>query len=180
MKGVINKGIQELVESQFGSEAWSEIKIRAGCDEPFFATSEDYPDEMSLSLVQAASEVSGLAVEDVLVEFGKYWVPNTGAKSYPAFYKMAGTDARRFLLNMNRIHDQVTHNLANATPPRFTYEELDDGRLLMHYHTERNLCPVLRGLILGVGIYFNEDLTVNETACTADGAPHCTMEVSFS
>ncbi len=26
MKGVINKGIQELVECRFGTEAWQEVK----------------------------------------------------------------------------------------------------------------------------------------------------------
>ncbi len=179
MKGVINKGIQELVETKFGQEAWEKIKDLAGCDEPFFAISEDYPDELTIALVQAAAEVAGLPEETVMEEFGKFWVPNTGKNSYPAFYKLAGNTSREFLLNMDRVHDQATKSIRNAHPPHFVYEEGEDGRLIMHYHSKRGLCAVLRGLIIGVGIHFDDDLTVRETACVLNGDPHCIMEITF-
>ncbi len=179
MKGVVNKGIQELVEAKFGAEAWQKVKELAGCDEPFFAVSEDYPDEMTLALVKAASEVSGLSQEDVMIEFGKFWVPNTGKNSYQTYYNLMGSSPKEFLLNTGKVHEQVTRSIANAQPPRFEYEELPDGRLLMHYHSKRGLCVVLRGLILGVGILFDQELDVKETACVNNGDPHCTMEVTF-
>jgi hypothetical protein len=179
VKGVINRGIQELVETRFGPDAWEKVKRRAGCEEPFFAASESYPDEMTLALIRAASEISGLPVESVQIEFGKFWVPNTGRACYPTFYLLAGSTAREFLLNMDRVHAQATNSVANAIPPRFTYEELADGNLLMHYHSTRGLCAVLRGLILGVGIVFGEELQVREIACTHRGDARCTMEVTF-
>ena len=179
MKGVINKGIQKLVTAKFGVEAWDAIKERAHCEEPFFSASEDYPDQMTVDLAIAASEVSGLSLETVLIEFGKYWVPNTGAQTYPAFFKLAGGSARKFLLNMDRVHRQVTRSVANARPPGFEYDELPDGRLLVHYRSDRRLCAALHGLILGVGIHCGEKLDVRETACVKDGAPRCTMEVTF-
>jgi len=179
MKGIINKGIQELVQAKFGVEAWDKVKKLAKCEEPFFSASEDYPDQMTLDLANAASEVSGLPLETVLIEFGKFWVPNTGAKSYSTFFNLAGKTAREFLLSMDKVHKHVTKSIANARPPSFEYEELPDGRLLMHYQSERKLCAVLRGLILGVGIYFGEELQVKEIACTSNGAPRSTMEVTF-
>jgi len=179
MKGIINKGIQELVKVKFGAEAWDKVKKRAKCEEPFFLTIEDYPDQMTLALANAASEVSGLPLETVLIEFGEFWVSNIGAKSYPTFFNLAGKTAREFLLNMDRVHKLVTKNIANAKPPSFEYDELPDGRLLMHYHSERRLCLVLRGLIQGVGIYFDEKLQVKEIACVSKGDPRCTMEVTF-
>lgn len=179
MKGVINKGIQELVEAKFGAEAWATIKEMAKCEEPFFSISEDYPDQKILDLANAASEVSGLSLETVLVEFGKFWISNTGLESYPTFFKLAGKTAREFLLNMNAVHKQVTKNIRNARPPSFEYEELLDGRLLMHYRSDRRLCAVMRGLILGVGIHFDEELQSKKIACMNNGDPQCTMEISF-
>lgn len=179
MKGVINKGIQELVEAKFGTEAWNEVKEIAKCDEPFFSTSEDYPDQMTLDLANATSKVSGLPLETVLVEFGKFWVSKTGFESYPTFFKLAGKNARELLLNLNKVHKQVTKNIHNARPPHFEFEELPDSRLLMHYRSDRRLCAVMRGLIMGVGIHFDEELQVKEISCMANGAPQCTMEVSF-
>ncbi|MCK4548089.1 MAG: heme NO-binding domain-containing protein [Candidatus Eisenbacteria sp.] len=179
MKGVVNKGIEQLVIGKFGPEAWQEVKRRAGCEEPFFATSEDYPDEITLALVKAVSEVSGLSEETVQIEFGKFWVSNTGKDSYPTFYSLAGSSAREFLLNMDRVHEQATRNIPGAQPPRFEYEELPDGKLLMHYHSKRGLCTVFRGLIMGVGCLFGQELQVRSIACVHKGDPHCTIEVTF-
>jgi predicted hydrocarbon binding protein len=179
MKGIINKGIQEMVEDKYGAEAWERVKSLAGCEEPFFAISLDYPDEMTVALVKAASEVSGLPAETVMLEYGKFMVPNTLKNHYPTYFVLAGSSPREFLLNMDRIHEEVTRSVSNAVPPRFDYEELPDGHLLMHYNSKRGLCTVLRGLIMGVGLLFNQDLQVREIACIHKGNQRCTMEVTF-
>lgn len=168
-----------MVEVKYGAETWAKVKALAGCKEPFFAVSLDYPDEMTLALVKAASELSGLPAETVLVEYGKFIVPNTLKKHYSTYFKLAGTSPKEFLLNMDRIHAQVTRSIAKAAPPRFEYESLPDGRLLLHYNSERRLCAVLRGLILGVGIHFGQELQVRELSCMHRGASRCTMEVAF-
>jgi len=152
MKGIINKGIQELVETQFGAEVWEKIRTRARCKEPFCAASENYPDEMTMALVAAASEISGLPPDDILVEFDRFVVPHTFREAYPSYFELAGRSAREFLRNMNRVHDTVTRNSHDASPPRFECEDLPDGRLRLHYHSDRGLCQAFRGLVLEVGI----------------------------
>jgi predicted hydrocarbon binding protein len=180
MKGIINKGIQELVEEKFGTDAWDKVKEVAKCEEPFFSAGEDYPDQLTVDLASAASEVSGLPLDTVLVEFGKYWVLNTAPQSYPSIFKLSGNSVREFLANMSRVHQQVTRSVANARPPHLEIEEMPDGRLLVHYESERSLCPVLRGCILGVGVRFNEALDVKEIACSNDGVERCSVEVTFN
>lgn len=179
MKGIINKGIQQLVETKFGSEAWEKIKSLAGCEDQFFAINQDYPDDMTLSLVKAASEVSGLPAETIMIEYGKFIIPNVLKDQHPVFFKLAGSSSREFLTNMNRVHEHTIRSSTKAIPPKFEYEELPDGKLLMHYHSKRKLCAVLHGMILGVGILFNQELQVKEIACVHKGEPHCIMEVTF-
>jgi len=179
MKGVINKGIQELVESRFGIDTWEAVCRKTGCDEPSFSPSLDYPDQMSLDLITAVAEHTKLSADEVMVEFGKHWVPNVGAKSYPALYALAGNSARDFLSRMGRVHAQATLSIPGARPPKLTAEALPGGKLAIHYISERKLCPVVRGLILGVGIYFGQQLCVTETCCTRRGDPDCVFEVSF-
>lgn len=179
MKGIINKGIQEMVEKKFGAEAWQKVKSLAGCEEPFFAISNDYPDKMTVDLVKAASEVSGLSMGTVMIEYGKFMVPNTLKEQYQTYYKLAGSSPLEFLLNMDRVHEHVTKSIVSAVPPKFEYEELPDGRLLMKYQSKRKLCAVLHGLILGVGILFNQELQVQETACMHKGDSQCVMEATF-
>lgn len=180
MKGVINKGIQELIETKFGAAAWEKVKSLAGCSEPFFALGMDYPDELTIGLITAAAEVSGLPAEEVMVAFGKFVIPNTIKRNYPTLFKLAGASPRQVLLTVSRIHDMATKNIPNAKPPRLDVEELSDKKLLLHYHSERSLCPVLKGIILGLGERFNQEIEVTETACVRRGDPHCTMEVIIS
>ena len=179
MKGIINKGIQELVEEKYGTKAWEKVKSVANCEEPFFAISLDYPDEMTTALIKAASAVSGLSVETVMLEYGKFMVPNTLKKYYSTYFKIAGSSPREFLLNMGRVHEHVTKGITGAKPPQLKYEELPNGRMLIHYSSERRLCAVLHGLILGVGIFFNQQLDVHETVCMLKGDDRCTMEITF-
>jgi hypothetical protein len=179
MKGVINKGIQELVENRFGEGAWEAICEEAGCDEPSFSPSSDYPDEMTMGLIAAAAKHANLSTDEVMMEFGKHWVPNTGKKSYPTLFALAGNNARDFLARMDRVHAQATLSIPGFRPPKLTPEDLPDGGLAIHYTSERKLCPVLHGLILGVGIYFGETLSVTQTRCTRNGDPECVFEVRF-
>jgi predicted hydrocarbon binding protein len=179
MKGIINRGFQEFIETRFGPEKWNEIKSRAGCEEPFFSISLDYPDAMTMALVKAGCEVLDLEPETAMVEFGKFVVPNTLKKYYPVYFSLAGNSPRDFLLNMNRIHTTVTRSIPNARPPRLDFEDRPDGRLLIHYRSKRQLCSVLHGLILGVGVLFNQDLQIREAACMLKGDPQCTFEVTF-
>ena len=72
MKGVINKGIQELVEKRFGPETWEKILAAAGCDEPSFSPSLDYPDQMTVDLVMATARCLNLSPDETMIEFGKY------------------------------------------------------------------------------------------------------------
>ena len=179
MKGIINKGIQNMVETRFGAEAWEKVKSLAGCEEPFFAISNDYPDDMTVNLLNAASEVSGLPVETVMIEYGKFMVPNTLKDQYRTYYKLAGSSPREFILNMGNVHEHVTKSVPNAIPPKFEYQEMADGRMLMKYQSPRKLCAVFHGLILGVGIYFGQELQVQKTSCMHQGDSYCIVEITF-
>lgn len=179
MKGIMNKGIEVMVLDQHGRSTWAGVKQRAGCEESFYAISEDYPDQTTERLIAAVAEVSGQTREEVLVDLGRTWVPRVGAICYPTFLRLAGRSAREFLGNLDRIHRQVTRNLPTARPPRFTVEERPDGTMHVHYHSRRRLCSLVEGLLLGVGAQFGDDLSVRKLACIHDGSPHCTMEVRF-
>ncbi len=179
MKGTINQGIQELVLTRFGEETWLKIKESAGCEEPFFSLYQDYPDQMTVDLIQAASAESGLSVETIMVEFGKFWITNTGRKNYSVYFNIAGNNTREFLENVNRIHSMVTRNIPNARPPQFKIQDFENGKMRLHYFSDRRLCFVVKGLILGLGELFNEKLQVESVACALKGDSHCIMEVVF-
>jgi predicted hydrocarbon binding protein len=179
MKGIINKGIQETIVAKYGSETWEKVKTAAHIEDVEFDINRDYPDETSVALIQGLADIRHISPAAVMIECGQYMVPNTLRKHYPTYFAMAGHTPREFLFNIANIHDRATRDLEGATPPYFDYEQMPDGRLRIHYKSQRKLCPFLHGLILGVGNYFNQALQVKETACMHQGALECTMEVTF-
>ncbi len=55
---------------------------------------------------------------------------------------------------------ELTNSIPNAQPPRFDYEWLDEDTLKVTYKSKRNLIGLYAGLARGVGLYFNDPLTV--------------------
>lgn len=176
MKGVIFKGIRELIVTKLGSNAWQAIASSAECSESFFSSAQEYPDELALELISETARFMELSVDQVCVEFGKFWVANTGRETYPSIFALAGDRPLDFLNNINRIHKIVTRT-TGSSPPSFSIEKGDEGQILIHYYSSRQLCSVLHGLILGVGQMYGQELHVTEKACVKNGADHCIMEV---
>ena len=81
MYGLVNKAVEQLVQRQFGEDKWMEIKNKAGVDSNFVAMGS-YPDEVTFSLVAAASEVLGSPPEAILEAFGEHWIQFTVDEGY--------------------------------------------------------------------------------------------------
>ncbi|TFF97863.1 MAG: hypothetical protein EU541_07640 [Promethearchaeota archaeon] len=162
MKGVILDCLGNLMLEKFGSDTWNACLIDAGFDKDarFFA-SQDVEDEDTLKLVGAVCNHLNITLEQAADVFGDYWVNNYAPKIYKIYYTLFKS-SKDFLLQMDRVHLQMTKNMPNAHPPRFEYQWEDDNTLIMKYKSERNLIDFLVGLIKGVGNYFNEDLDVTK------------------
>ena len=91
MYGLVNQAVQDLVVSKFGADTWNQIKAKAGVSVEAFSRMDPYPDELTYRMVGAASEVLGMAPDDVLVAFGEHWVLFTGKEGYGHMFDAAGS-----------------------------------------------------------------------------------------
>lgn len=162
MKGVIPDCFGKLIVSKYGKDKWEQCLEGAGLKKntPFLPTS-DIPDADVLNVVQSACKVLNISLQEVADGFGDFWVNDYARKIYKAYFKKAGS-AREFLLNMDNLHNEVTKNIPNAHPPRFTFDWANDKTLIMTYKSDRGMIDFLVGLVKGVGKFFNEDLQVKK------------------
>jgi len=161
MYGLVNKGIEELVVTNFGVEKWELIKLKAGVDVDVFISNEGYPDDLTFKLVGAAVEVLGIPAEDILIAFGEHWVLQTAAQNYGPMMKSGGSSLKEFLVNLPNFHTRVAMIYPNLEPPRFQCTDVMDGGLHLHYHSHRSgLTSFVTGLIQGLGKLY-------ETPCTS-------------
>lgn len=173
MYGMVNKAIEDLIRTRFGGEIWERTRQRAGVDVDAFISNDAYPDEISYRLVTAASEVTGIAVADVLFAFGEHWVLKIARVEYAGLLEAGGRTLRDFLLNLPNFHARVTLIFPNLQPPRFRIADVTDDSLKLHYLTHRDgLSAFVVGIIHGLGRLFGNPVEVIQIEHKQCGADH--------
>ena len=165
MKGTITRCVKELVENRFGEDKWNEIMDHAGVDfamrQRLSYPTTDIDDGVAVEVLKSTADVLGLTAEQVADAFGEYWCCEYAPKMYASILARFDS-AREMILGMDKVHVQMTEQIENARPPRFQYDWENENTLIVSYKSFRNLIDVYRGLVLGVGKYFNEPLTARK------------------
>ena len=180
MYGLVNKAIQELVSESFGTDTWSEIKVKAGVSQEAFISNQAYSDTITYDLVAAAAEVLETPADQVLRAFGEHWVLNTAARGYGDLMDAAGDNLVEFLTYLPNFHARVNLIFPELIPPSFEVEDVTDESLTLHYHSERpGLQDFVVGLVQGLGKRFNTPTTCTHLRGKAEGEDHDIFEVSW-
>lgn len=160
MKGTIVKCMEELVTQKFGAPKWKEALKRSGHSEnAHFLTTADVPDGEVMSLMKGIADTAGLSMTQLSEAFGEYWSMVYAPQLYGIYFEKA-KNTKELLLNLDHIHTAMTKSMKGAAPPHFTYEQVGDKTLIMHYNSPRGLISLMPGLIRGVAKYYKERVDV--------------------
>ena len=174
MYGLVNAAFRELVVSTHGTSVWEEIRTKSGVSEQHFSKMGGYPDELTYRMVAAGSEILGISGEQLLISFGRFWVPYTIREGYEAMFEIAGSSLPDFLLSLDELHKRVGESFPKLRPPSFRFDIIDRTTMRMHYRTGREgLCSFVQGLLIGLSERFQTRLDVEQVECRARGAEHC-------
>lgn len=177
MKGVVFNYLAEMVEEEFGLEAWDSILQATGLAGDYIS-SQTYPDEELMMLVDAAHEKTGIDKKDLIRSFGRFILPNFREQN-PQFFE-SQTNLKSFLLSVDRmIHIEVRKLHPDAALPEFDYADESDSELTMYYSSPRKLCHLAEGLIDASAEHFNTKYELQHTECMHDGAERCTLKIIF-
>lgn len=173
MYGLVNKAVEDLIRTKFGTQTWEEILKRAGVDDIGFISMDPYPDEITYGLVKAASEILERPVDELLEAFGEHWTLYTAQEGYGDLLSISGRSFEGFLENLDSLHTRIALSFPELRPPTFDCERRGDGTLVLHYKSERDgLAPMVRGLVRGLANMFEVEVGIEQTASKADGADH--------
>jgi hypothetical protein len=168
MYGIVNKALQEMVCAEYGSETWQKILLKAGMIEEVFLSNEPYPDSTTYSIVGATSTLTGLPAEQLLQKFGRYWVLETGRRSYGHLLKSGGENLQDFLINLPNFHAKIFLIYPNLQPPEFQCQPVGAHSIKVKYFSHRaGLAPFVVGLLFGIGELFETTVTVKQTKTRA-------------
>lgn len=162
MKGVVFNAAEAAVIELFDEDTWDDILDAAGVD-GVYSSVGSYDDADMMAIVQAASVMTELPVEDVLIAVGRKALAHLASR-VPDLLGGCNSSFEMLRLIHDVIHVEVKKLYPDALTPDFTYEDLSDGGLRLGYHSHRPLSALAEGLILGVGDRFGENLSVARQA----------------
>ena len=180
MYGLVNKAVQDLVVTQFGQDKWEAIKEKAGISVDAFLSMKSYPDDITYSLVGAASDILDLTPAQVLEAFGEYWTIYTAKEGYGELLSMSGSSFVEFLQNLDNLHARVGLSFPELKPPSFHCSDLTENSVRLHYESDREgLTPFVVGLLKGLGTMFNTTVDVSVEARKDQGHPYDEFLIRF-
>lgn len=168
MHGVIFTSFLQFCWSELGPQA---DEIWAG--RPRYLAVEAYPDGDFDALVDGAAEVTGRSRRELLLDFGTYTAQTMFLLLRPEYYESsAGT--REFLLGVEeRIHEVLRRTIPGVAPPRLNVVPLGEHGVSITYTSERRLCDMLEGLVVGTAGFYGERFAIEQTACMNRGDLAC-------
>lgn len=158
MKGVIVSSIKELIEKDYGRETWKTILKQSGCNPDMSVFSnEDIDDNLVMKIIDNICRELKITEHQFADSFGDYWINNFAKRIYFVYFN-SHKRAIDFLLDMERVHENIIKKTPNAKPPKFDYERVDGKTLIMKYNSHRNMYFYFLGLIKAVGKYYDEKI----------------------
>lgn len=170
MKGLVFTEFLEMVEQKFGLETADHILDSSDLPSGGIYTAVGTYDygEM-VTLLQALSQKTGLAIPDLLYSYGHYLFA-TFQKGYPAFLNFASS-AFDFLESIDKhIHVEVKKLYPEAELPTFHSKRLSDSELELVYESERKMGTFALGLIEKSLEHYQEKASVIMENMRADGS----------
>ena len=178
MKGVIFNLLQDAVSKEFGEATWDRLLTEAGLLGAYTSLGS-YDDAQLVSLVDAAARELSLECADVLRWFGRSAMPLM-AERYPEFFR-SHPDTRSFLLSLNSIiHQEVRKLYPGAITPTFDFDTTSAALLVIGYKSQRRMCALAEGFIMGAADHFGQKAEVAHPQCVHHGAEKCVFHVRLS
>ena len=178
MYGLVNKGIRDLVIENAGEQAWVEIADACGVDHVFISI-DSYDDEITYRLVTEAAERLGLPAEQILRDFGSYWIRYTATEGYGGLVDMFGETLPEFLRNLGEdLHGRVSVTMPHLRPPEFYTDEISPNHFEVHYKSHRaGLTPMVLGLLEGLAQRYEAQATISHNRTQSDSPVHEVFDV---
>jgi hypothetical protein len=162
--GLINSALVDFMRTHLGESNMEESLEKCGCDHLVFATMETYPDEYTYRMVGEFTERRGRPAQEVLEQFGEYWVLEVAAKRFKNLLSMVGHDFLTCIENLDLMHERIATEFDNLQQPSFLIKKIDDlnESYEVNYISHRDgLEHFVMGLLRGLAKYHQTSASID-------------------
>jgi hypothetical protein len=178
MHGVIHRNLKQYVEDRMEDGAWEQVRDHAGVEPKLYLPVSHYPDEEFHALVDAIAALSGHDESTVLENFGAFLTPDL-LDTFKAHVR-DDWDALDLLANLETVYEQIERQNDENALPNVHSDRVVSDMVVLTYQSDRDLCPMGRGVVEALGEQYDQALTVEEEKCQRADADHCEFTVSLA
>lgn len=179
MYGIIHRAVRDMVIETKGAPVWEQLCANHELSEQSFEPMDSYPDAQTYGIVGAAAQELGMPLEEILFQFGIYWVKVTAPRDYGMIFHLTGSDLFGFLEGLDAMHERIVLTFSDLQMPYFSLDRLEPHRALLHYRSHREgLAPFVLGLLDGLAQHFEVEIKVEHLKRKADGEPHDVFQIT--
>ncbi|KAI6174594.1 hypothetical protein M3Y97_01007800 [Aphelenchoides bicaudatus] len=152
MFGLIHDSLKQMIIQQHGEDFWLTVLQHAGIEAGNEASiNENYPDEVTLSIVGSISVLTRTSCEDIWEAYGEYFVEYVMKSGWDELLRSMSPNLKSFLNNLDSMHyfiDSVAYK-AKMRGPSFRCEaQSNDDNITLHYLSTRSgLYPIVKGVL---------------------------------
>lgn len=179
MYGMAHRALRQMMLDRLGPSAWAKVERETNTGPADLISLCVYDDSKTIALISASAAHLGMAVEDALRVFGRYWVRYAELSSFGPIMDFTGQDLVTFINNLDRMHRSVVLAMPDARVPSFTLLAETRQRLLVRYRSDRSgLEMFVIGLLEGVMDRMGEAGTV-EVAARGESGPGTVIDFAI-
>uniref|UniRef100_A0A7N8XCZ5 guanylate cyclase n=1 Tax=Mastacembelus armatus TaxID=205130 RepID=A0A7N8XCZ5_9TELE len=135
---------------KFGQETWDKLSSLPGVQDTFM-TYTVYDDILTIRLVQEACSLLGVPAEVLLKLFGEHFFTFCKQAGYDTMLRTLGGNLVEFIGNLDALHSYLALSYQEMNAPSFRVEMTDDGKMLLHYYSDRKgLYHIVPGIMEAV------------------------------
>src|SRR5207248_10188126 len=172
MHGIVFSEVKKLVVSKHAHAGWKAVTEKAGLAHKVYLAAGQYPDSEIVSLVTAASAITGQEPFLIVEAFGEFIVPSL-LKMYGHLLKPDWKSLEVIEHTEGTVHTVVRTSDKNAQPPKLRSRRDGPDTVILVYDSPRKMCALAVGIGKGLARRFRETLSISQTQCMLKGASYC-------
>jgi len=163
--------------NNLGGTEWKDILKKAGLPEDkIYRTICFYPDGEMDKLLEIACVKIGID-RDVLykklgLDFGRYLLKTYKVMFFPSWKTLDVIEKAA-----PKVFKSIQYVDLHAPKSSVVCERISPDEVIVHYQSERKMCPYILGIIDAMGEHFNEKLDVFHTRCQRNKGDECEIHV---
>lgn len=172
MQGVIILGTQRFARERFGADFWRVVDSETNLAGRLYLPSQCYPTAEVDAVIGSVSRHSGMTIPMVLESVGDYIAPDLLA-AYSSI-----VDPQWTLLDILLHSEAIVERAALRHGVALQHSPIEgrvgkDGEIIVVYQGQWRICPLIKGIIRGLGAHMNQPASVDELRCVAAGSRMC-------